>query len=348
MMRPFPTDPGRTLIDVEPTRLRGLPPLVSEVLALIGNPASSVAQLGAVVASDRALSERILRIANSPVLGIPSRVSTVSHAVTLLGFEALRETVMRMVVTGAFRNMVEFFTHYEEFWSHSIACGLFARMLARKQPRVNATDAYVAGLFHDIGMIVPEGVDTPASLRGATDQESGLVAAHHQETGARLALQWGFDERVVEAIRHHHQPAAATLDPHLTSIVHVADVLCRHVPVGRFSADPEPVCDPIALRHLEMSEADVTPENLDQEIAGIVKEMAHAPSFEQLVAAVKQSLVDGISGLPYRERLTLALCYQEGLRVEEVADLMGTTADDIRVLLDRGLSALATLIHSSM
>src|SRR5512147_1871640 len=104
-------------------------PLLEQVLELMRDPAASVSQLGAIVETDRDLSERILQRANSPVFAMPSRIATVSEAITLLGFEALRDTLMRMVVSGAFRTMVSLFAQYEGFWRHSIACGLAARLL---------------------------------------------------------------------------------------------------------------------------------------------------------------------------------------------------------------------------
>jgi len=235
---------------------RGLSPLVHQILHVMRDPAASVARLSAIVSSDQRLSENVLRIANSPLLALPQRVSTVSNAITLLGFDALRDSVMRMVVTGAFRSLVDLFTAYGEFWNHSISCGIVARMLARRSGVVSEDDAFVAGLFHDLGMIVPRGRDE-GILPGV---ERGVETGTHEGIGAWLAEHWGLSARIQEAIRLHHNPAAAVVDPLLTATVHTADVLCRRLEVGRYAADPDSGFDPAALDVLGLKESNLTVE----------------------------------------------------------------------------------------
>lgn len=320
---------------------RGLSPLVHQILHVMRDPAASVARLSAIVSSDQRLSENVLRIANSPLLALPQRVSTVSNAITLLGFDALRDSVMRMVVTGAFRSLVDLFTAYGEFWNHSISCGIVARMLARRSGVVSEDDAFVAGLFHDLGMIVPRGRDE-GILQGV---ETGIETGTHEGIGAWLAEHWGLSARIQEAIRLHHDPSAAVVDPRLTATVHTADVLCRRLEVGRYAADPDTGFDPAALRLLELQEEELTVEHLTEDVRVIRAGMAEAPGFASIVASVKNSLVESIGGLPYPERLTLALCYQEGLSFEEVANLLGNSATEVNNLHDRALEALSAIVR---
>jgi RNA polymerase sigma factor (sigma-70 family) len=320
-------------------------PLLDQILALMRDPASSVSQLGAVVSTDKTLSERILQRANSPVLGLPSRVSTVSQAVTLLGFDALRDTLMRMVVSGALHTVVNLFSHYEEFWQHSIACGLAARLLAQKHGRVRPDDALVAGLFHDLGMIIPsERADGPIRWT-LTDGSLPLPVAQHAEVGALLVGRWGLGERIVEAVRCHHHPGTAVHDQALAATVHVADILCQRMDIGRYSADPAGSIDPAALALLGVTEEDVVLERLQEEAARLRHDLDEAPSFDRLVSSLRNALVDAVGTLPYQERLALALCYQEGLTLGEVANLMGVTEPEARQIHDTALATLATIIH---
>ena len=320
-------------------------PLLEQLLALMRDPASSVSQLGAVVSTDKALSERILQRANSPVLGLPSRVSTVSQAVTLLGFDALRDTLMRMVVSGALHTVVTLFSQYEEFWRHSIACGLAAQLLARKHGRVRPDDAFVAGLFHDLGMIIPS-EHTGGSLRLTLIEGNGLVpVAHHEEVGALLVERWGLGERIVDAVRYHHHPANAVHDPVLAATVHVADILCQRMDIGRYSGDGDVRMDPVALKLLGETEEETVLERLHDEAAALQHDLDKAPSFDRLVSSLRNALVDAVGTLPYQERLALALCYQEGLSMGEVANLMGVTEPEARQIHDTALATLATIIH---
>jgi RNA polymerase sigma factor (sigma-70 family) len=321
------------------------PPLIEQVLELMRDPAASVSQLGALVETDKGLKDRILQRANSPVFAQSSRVATVSEAITLLGFDALRDTLMRMVVSGALQTVVSLFTQYEGFWRHSIACGLVARLLAQKHGRVRPTDAFVAGLFHDLGLIIPEGV-ADGSLRAALKNHADAAAsANHELNGAMLVERWGLGERVVEAVRCHHHPVEATIDPALAATVHVADVLCHRMEFGKYGADRVGDLEPHALEHLGLTEEDLVLEKLREETARLKRDLDQAPTFDRLVLALRTSLVDAMGKLPYQERLALALCYQEGLTMGEVARLMGVTEPEVRQIHDTALGRLVTTIH---
>lgn len=339
------TNIGNSLEQGTAVKAAAQQPLVEQVLELMRDPAASVSQLGAIVETDRGLSERILQRANSPVLAMPSRVATVSEAITLLGFEALRDTLMRMVVSGAFQTVVSLFSHYEGFWRHSIACGLAARVLALKHGRVHPTDAFVAGLFHDLGLIIPDGAADGAlraALRNPADVQS---AEHHDIAGALLVERWGLGVRVVEAVRYHHHPLEATADPALAATVHVADVLCHRMEIGRYESDQVGALDHQALALLGLTEEDLVLDRLRDETAQLRHDLDQAPTFDRLVSALRSSLVDAMGTLPYQERLALALCYQEGLTMGEVARLMGVAEHEARQIHDTALGRLATTIH---
>jgi HD-like signal output (HDOD) protein len=321
------------------------PPLIGQVLELMRDPASSVSQLGAIVATDRSLSQRIIQRANSPALALPSRVETVSEAITLLGFDALRDTLMRMVVSGALQTVVSLFSHYEEFWRHSIACGLAARLLARKHGLAQPTDAFIAGLFHDLGLILPAG-SADGSLRSVLQNpQQPASPENHEQTGAMQVERWGLGKSIVEAVRCHHNPAAAVTDPALAATIHVADVLCHRIEIGRYGADEVSSIAPDALALLGLGEDDLVVERLTEETALLKRDLEVAPSFDRLVSALRSSLVEAVGKLPYQERLALALCYQEGLTMGEVAKLMGVTEPEARQVHDAALGRLASIIH---
>lgn len=320
-------------------------PLLEQVIELMRDPAASVSQLGALVATDRGLSERILQQANSPVLAMPSRVATVSEAITLLGVEALRDTLMRMVVSGALHTVLSLFSQYESFWRHSIACGLAARLVAQKHGLVRPTDAFVAGLFHDLGLIIPADA-TEGPLRAALTNPRALATPeNHEVAGAALVERWGLGASIVEAVRCHHHPSTAVVDPALTATVHVADALCHRMKIGSFGADHVTAIAPEALAVLGLTEDDLVLERLHEETARLKHDLDEAPTFDRLVSGLRASLVDAVSKLPYQERLVLALYYQEGLTMEEVARLNGVTEPEARQVHDTALGRLATTIH---
>jgi putative nucleotidyltransferase with HDIG domain len=323
---------------------RRLPALAIELVDLMKDPSTSVAKLVALITAEPVLRERVLRMANSSALGMRSRVSNLSYAIALLGFDALRDTLVRLLVNGSFRNLVDVLLHYEQYWNHSISCAVAARGVARKTESVNPEDAFTAGLFHDIGTVMlavdrsrTAGVDTPCQ---ASDR--------HSDVGAWLAAEWGLGPRIVDAIRHHHDPENAVLDQALASVVHVADIVCRRLDIGRFAFDPEAKVSPAALGVLRLREDDLSPEALQEEAGRIRDGVQDAPAFEELVVNIKGALMEGFGRLTTDERLTLALCHQEGLSFEEVGKLLGNTAADVRRMHRQALESLARVVNECL
>jgi len=157
--------------------------------------------------------------------------------------------------------------------------------------------------------------------------------------------RWGLGERIVEAVRCHHHPAVAVIDPALAATVHVADVLCHRMAIGRYGADEISSIEPHALAVLGLTEEDLVLERLHEDTARLKHDLDEAPTFDRLVSGLRASLVDAVGKLPYQERLALALCYQEGLTMGEVARLMGVTEPEARLVHDTALGRLATTIH---
>ena len=112
---------------------------------MMRNPATNISKLVTLIADAPVLRDRVLRVANSPVLGIPGRVSNLSYAITLLGFDALRETVMHLLALGSFRQLVSLLVEYEQFWDHSISCAVASRIMALRVGRCSPADAFTAG-----------------------------------------------------------------------------------------------------------------------------------------------------------------------------------------------------------
>jgi putative nucleotidyltransferase with HDIG domain len=323
------------------------PSLALELLELIRNPSTNTAKLVAIISEEPMLCERVLRVANSPALGVRTRVSNLSYAITLLGFDALRETVMPLLALGSFRKLVNLLAEYEQFWNHSVSCAVAARIMALRIGRCNASDAFTAGLFHDIGMVLSATEQPSSALRfeaGILQRDSG-ASSHHEEISAWMAEQWGMADRIVEAIRYHHTPAHAHIDPILTATVHVADVLSQRIDFGHYAHDRLTGYDPSALDILDLTEDNLTTERLGEEIARIRAGVEGAPDFEQLVRGLKGVLVDSLGTLPGTDRLLLALHYQEGLPLNDVAQLLGMTEDDVRALHHSTMSRLLKTIQ---
>ena len=104
--------------------------------------------------TDQTLTARLLRLVNSPFYGFAQKVTTVSRAVGLIGFEALRNLVFSTSVMNLFKGDESATFRPSEFWKHSIGAAIAAKNIARRLGEKQVEEFFVAGLMHDIGKLV--------------------------------------------------------------------------------------------------------------------------------------------------------------------------------------------------
>ena len=232
-------------------RLRVLPPMpavVTDLLATIDKPDTSINDIAAKVARDQALAARTLRLANSSFFGLRQPVATMRHAITVLGLRAVRNLVAAAAVVGQLRPSARTDFDLEAFWRHSIAAAVSAGLIAR-EIRTDESTAFMAGLLHDVGRLVLvtcfpdrqsllEPGATPESFLAA---ERAIFGLDHVAVGVELARHWNFPAVIAEAIGGHHAPPR---DGPLTlvDLVCAADAFARSLGYrDECSGHPEPL-----------------------------------------------------------------------------------------------------------
>jgi len=188
-----------------------------------------------LVSHDGALTTQILHMANSPLFGMRQRVSNLQAAALSLGVSRLRDIVTSCCLIQISPKIDAF--DVASFWEHSLACALISRNLARKLSYQDPERAYLAGLVHDLGILVNmllipwefsqvfrKAADSQRPLR---DVEHEAIGITHDVSGDLLCTHWHLFDHLSEVIRRHHEVEKASLDPQLTAIVNIADTLCR-------------------------------------------------------------------------------------------------------------------------
>lgn len=214
--------------------LPALPEVVDEVIRLTESPDSTPQDLNRVISRDQSLTARVLRLANSAYYGFARRISTVTDAVILLGFNTVRNLVMAASVHRVLdREVPGYELARGELWQHSLTAAMTARLLARQARYRQHEQAFVAGLLHDIGKVVLSYYVAEAYqelLRRVNEDgvpfmqaEAEIFGFDHAEVGSLVAKKWNLPEELVEAIANHHQPQEAKVNPRLTAITHLAD-----------------------------------------------------------------------------------------------------------------------------
>ncbi|MGE0442465.1 MAG: HDOD domain-containing protein [Gemmatimonadales bacterium] len=216
--------------------------MYERLVQVIDHPLSSASDVGRVISEDPGLTARLLRLVNSPIYGFPSRIDTVSQAISIVGMTQLRDLAIGTSFIRLFQNVPSHLVDMESFWRHSIACGLTARALAAHRREANVERFFVAGLLHDIGRPI---IFTRAPLEAAsalleasrTAQllhvvEQKLLGFHHGAVGAALLERWRLPGLLVAAAAWHHSPRLASRFPLETAVVHVADVFANALNLG--------------------------------------------------------------------------------------------------------------------
>ncbi len=236
--------------------LPAMPASIAEVIAACDDHDMTVGQLSQVILRDQSLTANILKLANSSFYGHSRRVTTVTEAVVMLGFSAIKSLAIsshtaRLLSGG----LPGYGLQQGELWRHSISVAFTARRLAVEVRLAPVEEAFVAGLLHDIGKTILSSYMEHAFdevTRIAQDRripfhdvEAELLGFDHAELGAQIAVAWSFPPELEEAIRFHHSPGGATLKPALAHCVHLADAACMMLGVGlgadglMYGVDPE-------------------------------------------------------------------------------------------------------------
>ncbi|MCA1804066.1 MAG: HDOD domain-containing protein [Xanthomonadaceae bacterium] len=245
---------ARDLID-DTLELASLPAVVLRALELLNAPDSSAADIGQVISEDPALSVRLLRIVNSSFYGFPSRIETISRAITIVGTLEITDLVLGSSAVEAFAGLPNELIDMQQFWEHSLYAGVVARVLARHHRAPNTERFFVSGLLHDIGSLVlyhqrPEesrrALELARAGRPLHQVEQEIFGFDHSDVGAELMQAWNLPEAFVEAARHHHRPLEAQEYPLETAMVHLADIIAAGAHLTGSATNQVPPLEPRA------------------------------------------------------------------------------------------------------
>ncbi len=131
-----------------------LPSLASELNEVIKDPMSSAEHIARVVSRSPSLTAVLLKIVNSSFYSLPSKISTVSHAVSLIGTQEISVLALGISVLSVFKNIPEETIDMHSFIRHSLVCGLLSRVFAAHKNVPQTEQLFVSGLLHDLGRLI--------------------------------------------------------------------------------------------------------------------------------------------------------------------------------------------------
>jgi HD-like signal output (HDOD) protein len=219
------------------TEISTLPQVALKVIRVAKDPDSGAADLKAVVEGDPALGARVLRMVNSAAYGVRATVTNLQQAISYLGFNQVRNLALTASVSGLFKKNEQYGTYRRNMlWRHLVSVGIGARLVARRCRLPNFEDAFLAGLLHDIGIVLEDQhahaqfCRVIQELREDTtlsEVEKKHLGFDHCMLGAAVADAWQFPTPVRAAIRFHHASYGYRDDDSaIVRCVEIANVIC--------------------------------------------------------------------------------------------------------------------------
>lgn len=192
-----------------------VPQIAFRAIQLLNNPETDVSSLAQVISSDQALTAKVLRLCNSAFYGLSRQVTTISEAVVIVGFSALKSLVLMLTTQSSMnKGLLGYKIGPGEFWHHSLSAAEVSRFLAQHTGSNNPEEAFIAGLIHDIGKMALNQYALPEVYRATNlsqkeripihEAETRVLGFDHADVGAALTERWNFPPVLVEAIRRHH------------------------------------------------------------------------------------------------------------------------------------------------
>jgi HD-like signal output (HDOD) protein len=250
----------RNLIEQSP-KISSLPTIFYQINEAVEDPECSFVEIGEIISGDPSLAARLLRIVNSSFFGFPSKIETISHAVTIVGMAQLHDLALATTVVNQFKGIPKESLNMEKFWLHSVATGLAARIIAVYRREPNADRFYLMGMLHDLGRLVlflnvPEQIQKIVHCyeEGGLlhDAENKVLGADHAAVVGMLLEMWKLPEMLQDAVAYHHSPSQSPRYPTAASIVHVADIIAHGMELGTCGERYVPSLNPKAWEMLDL------------------------------------------------------------------------------------------------
>lgn len=223
--------------------LPAMPHIAGLVMNRLSDKNASARQIQRIISADQALAAKILKVANSAFYGCTRKVSTLTDAVVILGFNTIRSLVLAISTRSILqRGSDGLGLSKEALWKHSIGCAVGCRILSGMVFFPRQEESFVCGLLHDIGKLVlsqnfsqkykkveEKVVKDKVSYREA---ENEILGFDHTQVGALLVKKWNFSQDLEKVIEFHHEPSRAKGIVELAAITNFSDKLCNKLGIG--------------------------------------------------------------------------------------------------------------------
>ncbi|MFO7817071.1 MAG: HDOD domain-containing protein [Thermodesulfobacteriota bacterium] len=242
---------------------------------------ASMEDISRTISEDQGLTARILKRVNSAYYGLQAQVSTVSRAVSILGFTQIRDIVLSIGLKTVTQKIDLKLIDLLQYWHHQSSTALLARNIAREAGYEEPDDLFTIGILHDLGKLITVIYNKDAwiqinnlarkedlPLHVAEDKFWGI---DHALIGGMLLQQWNLPDWVTEPVNWHHAPEMASSRHRFASrIIHVANSL-NHFMNNESGQKIDPQLERLALERVKAE--DIAARTLDDPAITYLKQL---------------------------------------------------------------------------
>ena len=215
-----------------------LPGIAAKLLQAFQKENPDIDEIGEILSTDPPLSAKVLKIVNSSFYSLPSKITSVNHAIKLLGINSVKNLALSFSLVNKFNTKVSKTLDHALFWKDSLIGAIAVKLIGEKIIKSFSNDIFFLGLLQNIGFFtlcccMPKQYDlvmVQFHKNGSQvhEVESQSLGFNHMEIGEYLIKTWGLPDTFYTPIGYHHYPQrlkSARDDIHtLTRVLHLSSL----------------------------------------------------------------------------------------------------------------------------
>ncbi|RMF61850.1 MAG: HDOD domain-containing protein [Calditrichaeota bacterium] len=216
-------------------KLPACPKIIPQAIKLSQNPETPISAYEKLIAQDPALVAEVLRSVNSPFYGLRNKVSSLRLALSIIGLQEIFRIILNASFHKTFKKTFQKLSYnFDTFWAHSQYTANAAYILAKSFQPEAASEAYIAGLLHDIGLPILEEFfcEEWSDILFLCEEgmefhqaEVNVMGLSHSDLASLLLEHWKIPEAITIPVRYHHHPQKCKKYKEIVTMVYFADRL---------------------------------------------------------------------------------------------------------------------------
>ncbi len=239
------------MIQKKDSDLPTLPVVIDRIISVASDKKTTTEELAEVISYDQAMTNKLLRLANSIYYAQKAKVETIKRSIAIIGFDEIIGIALGMGILSSFMDKSGLGLDMKALWIHGIGVATASKELAKRTNPGIANKIFVPALLHDMGKVIFSiyfkdeyrkvqqlAIETKKPLYFA---ENAIFKLDHAILSALLMKRWNFPQSIMLPCRFHHNPESAPIKfRHQSLIINLADYLTQKAGIGH-SGNPVPV-----------------------------------------------------------------------------------------------------------